>query len=114
MSAASPVSSGIVEVTFDRGRLSVHPQRIEIPVGGLVLWKVRSGLPEPIRVEIVFHGSPFAHTRFRLEIIPNHISHLRSGSAQEPGEYKYDVKVTTRGGAALADDDPYVIVRGDW
>jgi hypothetical protein len=113
MSAASPVSSGIVTIAFTGMGLSVEPETVAIPVGGFVEWQMLSAVDQLIVVEIIFHESPFGGVTHHQQVIqPMERADRVSGPARDPGRYKYDVKISTPSGQHLADDDPYIIVTG--
>ncbi len=110
-----------IKVTFDHGRLVFNPDPAYVNRGEPVSWTFSAGaVVRPLRWTVYFHrGSPFRHHATDLIVdtashLARHSGRTSSMSADDPGDYKYGVRLddaTTK--AVLADDDPWLIVSGD-
>src|SRR5262249_37300509 len=109
-----------IKVTLDRGRLTFSPDPAVVQRGSLVSWSFRA-IAEgqgSLRWIVYFgKGSPFRgqDDHFVTDTPPvegRHVGASREMSADEPGEYKYGVRVVDPASPApLADDDPWLIVK---
>jgi hypothetical protein len=106
-------------VTFDNGKLVCSPDTAQVQRGTLVTWRFRAnGLTIPLlRWTVYFnHGSPFGGhgNQFITDTNPvggQHTKTTGSMSADDPGDYKYGVRVVDSvKQTTLADDDPRLIV----
>lgn len=115
----------ILLVSGLREKLVVEPDPAVVDRGSNIEWELSfnnaEGL-ETIRWEIYFRkSSPFKENFWKYVTKSatepsgqkKHRGVIRAGSADEPGEHKYGVRIIdTNSEKALSDDDPWIIVRG--
>jgi hypothetical protein len=101
-----PPPNATVSVSYLNGKLEV-PSSMQVKRGARVAWRVRSD--RRLRWTVYFdHGTPFDATTG--EVVAESAD-VVLGTADEPGGYKYGVRVTDpQSDAVLGDDDPYLIV----
>lgn len=110
-----------IKVTFDHGKLVFDPDPAYVYQGELVSWVFRSTvvgpLGRPLRWTVYLqHGSPFHSqvTDFIADTLPSQGTHSGTAGgmpADDPGDYKYGVRLEDLiNKATLADDDPRLIV----
>jgi hypothetical protein len=115
-------------VEFANGKLSVSPETVRIPRGTSVTWRFRAEDPNyrGLRWTIYFREShPFARPfdpgicgpfalNISVDTLPRDGQHAGASpavSADEPGHYKYGVRLDDPAeGQELGDEDPYLIV----
>ena len=112
MSVAMSMPSGqatvIVKVTFAYRQITISPDVAYARVGQAVQWEVSSD--EAVIWEVYFdHGSPFSSSH---GVLNSGCGKVSLGNAQQPGDYKYGVRVVSpTSHETLGDDDPMLIVR---
>jgi hypothetical protein len=108
-----------IKVTFDHGRLTFSPDPAIVRRGTLVSWRFQTNeLPFPQLQWVVYFnkGSPFRDQGDQfITDTPvfggKHIVTSPEMSADDPGDYKYGVRVVNSANQhELGDDDPRLIV----
>lgn len=107
-----------INVKFDHGKLTFSPDPAVVQRGTPVNWRFQAyGLSFPqLRWVVYFDkGSPFRGDHFIVDtpaVGGQHIGASSKMSADDPGEYKYGVRVVeTTNQKTLGNDDPELIVK---
>jgi hypothetical protein len=106
-----------IRVNLSDTRLLILPDPAIVKVGDKLIWKLGSDLPVKMKWTVYFHHkSPFAREEgypHRFEASEEARSaKLGPFSAEDPGDYKYGIRVDDpANGKKLADDDPLLVVQ---
>ena len=101
-----------VRVQLFRNRISISPNRLEVPRGSLVEWEFASGI-EGVTINVVVYfdaGSPFPWRESGAVVQPQKGSAI-TGVPESPGEFKYGIRASdARTREELGDEDPWLVV----
>jgi hypothetical protein len=106
-----------IQVNLSNTHVLISPDPAIVKVGDKLIWKLGSGLPVKLRWTVYFHhGSPFAREEgypHRFEASEEaRLAQLGPFSAEDPGDYKYGIRVEDPADdKKLADDDPRLVVQ---
>lgn len=109
-----------IKVKFDHGKFTFLPDPAIVRRGTLVNWRFQAnGLPFPQLEWVVYfnEGSPFRGQGAQIVVDTpavdgQHIGTSPEMSADDPGDYKYGVRVVdATNQQTLGDDDPRLIVK---
>ena len=104
-------------VEFDGTKWNVWPYTAVVAVGTPITWRFRTNLSTPqIRFSANFlRNSPFRNqgTHFTTTTTPvagHHAGATGTVTADDPGEYKYEVRAEDVAGQTLGFEDPFLNV----
>jgi hypothetical protein len=107
----------VISISGKAEKPHIAPDPAHVTLGEAVTWHVRLYPTHDLDLECKIYfdaDNPFNSSyggTLTLRLNAGTVALLRGGPAQEPGDYKYGVRISTTMGVTLSDDDPRLIVR---